>query len=81
MKLLTYQGPEGHLFEVPGFFTIASGESHEISDHMAEAVLNANPNEPLIVTDLPKTPKRSAASQPEAHEGEGHATAPDPQEE
>ena len=85
MKLLTFDGPKGHLFEVPGFFTIAAGDSHEIDEHVAEAVVRANPKVPLMITDLPK--KRGhkadaeAESQPEAQQGEGQPTATDPQEE
>lgn len=82
-KLLTYNGPEGHFFEVPGFFKIAAGESHEINDHVAEAVVRANPDVPLTVTDIPKKSGKTAAatSEPEAHEGEGQPEDPTDQEE
>ena len=85
MKLLTFHGPKGHFFEVPGFFKIVSGDSHEIDEHLAEAVVRANPEVPLTLTDPPKKAGHKAAaeaeSQPEAHEGEGQPTATDPQEE
>lgn len=84
MKLLTFNGPKGHFFEVPGFFKIAAGESHEIDEHVAEAVVNANPKVPLTVTDAPKKSAKSAskaASQPEAHEGEGQPEESTDQEE
>jgi len=84
VKHLHFHGPKGHFFEVPGFFKIGSGESGELSDHMAEAVVNANPDAPLTVTDKPKPghdADAEAESQPEAHEGEGQPTAPDSQEE
>jgi len=81
-KLLTYHGPT-HFLEVPGFFTIARGESHEIDDHLAEAIQRANPELELEITDLPAKSghKRPKKSQPEAHKGEGQPTAPDQQEE
>ena len=84
-KLLTFNGPT-HRLEVPGFFNIARGESHEIDEHLAEAIVRANPELELTFQDLPAKSgggKRHAASesQPEAHEGEGQLTAPDPEEE
>lgn len=85
-KLLTFHGPT-HFLEVPGFFTIARGESHEIDDHVAEALVRANPELELTIEDLPAKRgggKRHAAgdkSQPEAHEGEGQPKDPTDQEE
>lgn len=67
MKLLTFGGP-GHFLEVPGFFTIARGESHEIDDHIAEAVVRANPDIDLTITDLPAA--KSGASKRRVHDGE-----------
>lgn len=82
-KLLTFNGPTARL-EVPGFFNIGRGESHEIDEHLLEAIERANPELDLTITDLPKGGKnRDAAgdAQPEAHEGEGQATANDLQKE
>jgi len=82
-KLLTFHGPT-HFLEVPGFFTIARGQSHEIDDHLAEAIERANPELELTITDLPAKsgPKRrTAMSQPEAHEGEGQPEDTTDQEE
>lgn len=85
MKLLKFNGPS-HFLEVPGFFTIARGESHEIDEHVAEAVVRANPDLDLEITEAKVTVKKRPApkgdeSQPEAHQGEGHAAANDLQEE
>lgn len=73
MKLLTFHGP-GHFLEARGIFKIAVGESVEVSDHVAEALVRANPELALTITD-------PQPAEPEAHEGEGQATAIDPQEE
>lgn len=87
MKLLTFYGP-GRYLEVPGHFTLALGESHEVDDHLAETLVSANPNVRLLIDDLPAKragAKRRASdgerSQPEAQEGEGQPSATDPQEE
>ena len=82
-KLLTFNGPTARL-EVPGFFNIGRGESHPIDDHLLEAIERANPELDLTISDLPKGGKKhgtAGAAQPEAHEGEGQPTAPDPEEE
>lgn len=70
MKNLTFHG-EG-LLEVPGFCLLKQGQSEELPDEIADAVVRANPG--LQVTVSP-VHKRRSTSQPEAHEGEGQPTA------
>jgi hypothetical protein len=82
LKLLSFHGPS-HFLEVPGFFTIGRGEAHEIDEHLAEAVFNANPDLDITITDLSADAADVATpeSQPEAQEGEGQPTASTDQKE
>ena len=70
MKELTFHGKG--ILEVPGFCLLKQGESDELPDEIADAVVRANPGLPVTVSPVHK---RRQTSQPEAHEGEGQPTA------
>lgn len=76
MKNLTFHG-EG-ILEVPGFCLLKPGESEELPDQIADAVVYANPGLPVTVSSVHK---RRQTSQPEAHKGEGQPTASTDQKE
>lgn len=66
MKTLTFHGP-GRVLVVPGHFQLNREESVDVSDHLAEVLLIANPHLELSVTDSigvepPRTGKGSGAA-------------------
>lgn len=84
MKRLTFHGPG--LLEVPGFFTIGPGEHEDLDGDFADALVAANPDIDMTVTDIGKAARSAATAppsggaQPEAQQGEGQSTARDPKE-
>lgn len=85
MKRLTFHGP-GHILKVPGCFTVGLNEPVDIDEHLARALLVANPDLILTVEDIPATRKTrtdgtaSGGAEPEARRGEGHNTDPHEEE-
>lgn len=61
LKTLTFYGPGGRLV-VPGSFVLERGESIDIDEELADALVTANPHIELVVTDsVTAEPPRTGA--------------------
>lgn len=75
MKLLTHTGRG--ILVVPGTARLAPGEAVEVSEAVAAALARVTPPLPIEISEI----SRGDESQPEARQGEGQPTEPEPQEE
>jgi hypothetical protein len=76
VKLLTHVARRG-ILTIPGVARLKAGQSEQVSDAVADALMRVEPPLPIEISDVSSDDE----SQPEAHQGEGQATANDPQEE
>jgi len=77
VKLLTHTARRGTL-TIPGVVSrLAAGQSEQVSDAVADALMRVEPPLPIEISEI----SGDHESQPEAQQGEGPSIKPDLQEE
>lgn len=77
MKLLTHTARRG-LLTIPGVVSrLEAGQSEQVSDAVADALLRVQPPLPIEISEI----SGDHESQPQAQKGEGQSIANEPQEE
>jgi hypothetical protein len=72
VKLLTHTARRG-ILTIPGVARLEAGESEQVSDAVADALMRVEPPLPIEISEI----SGDSASQPQAQQGEGQSIATD----